>query len=99
MSRLNVTETFLNTPLASVPFLPKRYVFKNGLTAIVRQMAKHEDVVVYGLFKSSCDESKGYGYDEFVTLDSFRYFMLLDRPCIVFENEANGEVTQSFDTY
>jgi len=83
---------YRDVELPAVSFLPQRYVFETGLAVVVRAAVKNEDRRIYEMMTAAAEAGLGYGVDEFPTLDSFRFLMLVEHTCIVFENELNGEV-------
>jgi len=78
--------------LATVNFLPQRYVLdRAGLSVNVRSATKHDITRLYTLMKSAADSGKGYGIDEFPTLNAFRA-MTAHEYVIVIEEEDSSKV-------
>lgn len=77
-------------PLAD--FLPVKYIFANGLGVVCRNMQKHEDSLIYKIWRSAAAEGIGYGIDEIPTLAIFRTEVLLNHYCVIFEEIATGRI-------
>lgn len=55
-------------------------------TYLLREMQKHEDREIYQMYADATNEGLGYSYDEFPTLEHFRYKVLLKSYPLVIED-------------
>ena len=79
-------------------FLPQKYVFKNGVRAIVRNMRTDEDVILYEMMKEAMEAGDGYGISEYPTLSVFRGTRLMNDVCGVVEEQDTGRIMGCFIT-
>ena len=83
---------YLAAELPQLDFLPQSYVFRCGIRAIIRNMRKEEDVILYGMLKKAMELGEGYAINEYPTLAAFRGALILHSTCCVYEEEDSGKI-------
>lgn len=79
--------------LPSISFLPQQYYLTHrNLVITVRNMKKHEDRLTFDLIDKTTERGEGIAVHDLPNLAFFRSVMLLEGPCIVFEDSSNGVI-------
>ena len=79
--------------LPSISFLPKKYYLVDIDTVItIRNMKRNEDRMIFDLINKTRNLGEGIAVYDTPNLAIFRRAVLLEGPCIVFEDSRNGAV-------
>ena len=89
------SKEYKDSELPAIPFLPQKYIFKNGIAVVCRNAKKDDDEEIFAMFTEAAEKGMGYGADEFLSLSTFRVLMLLEHHCVVFEEESTGSLIGS----
>jgi hypothetical protein len=99
LARHNLTDgpdddaSYNKATLPSISFLPQEYYFADAnLVITVRNMNKHEDRLAFDLISETKARGEGIAMHDMSNLAFFRSVILLEGPCIVFEDSSKGVV-------